>query len=62
MPPYTTFDYNSHDYLYSVGRVSRELADKVLYEACILTGVPAWKASAIYAGVRIGDASHYMRE
>src|SRR5689334_18718096 len=43
-----------HDYLYSVGTVSRELADKVLYEACILTGVPAWKASAIYAGVRIG--------
>jgi hypothetical protein len=50
-----------HDYLYSVGTLPRDVADKVLYEACILTGVSAWKASAIYAGVRVGGASHYMR-
>lgn len=50
-----------HDYLYSVGTLPRDVADKVLYEACILTGVSPWKASAIYAGVRIGGKSHYMR-
>lgn len=51
-----------HDYLYSVGMFPRALSDKVLYEACLVTGVPTWKASAIYAGVRVGGASHYMRE
>lgn len=42
-----------HHYLYSVGTLSRVLADRVLYEAYVLTSVPAWKASAIYAGVRM---------
>lgn len=51
-----------HDYLYSIGMFSRALSDKVLYEACLVTGVATWKASAIYAGVRVGGASHYMRE
>ena len=50
-----------HDYLYSTGKVSRAMADQVLREACILTGVPAWKANLIYAGVRVGGASHYAQ-
>jgi hypothetical protein len=48
-----------HDYAYSTGSVPRAVADSMLYEACILTGVPAWKAKVIYAGVRIGGGSHY---
>lgn len=48
-----------HDFAYSTGCMAREMADDMLYEACILTGVPAWKAKLIYAGVRIGGASHF---
>ena len=48
-----------HDFAYSTGTMTRAHADSMLYEACILTGVPAWKAKLIYAGVRIGGASHW---
>jgi hypothetical protein len=48
-----------HDFAYSTHIVSREIADKMLYEACILTGEPKWKAKLIYAGVRVGGASHW---
>jgi hypothetical protein len=48
-----------HDYAYGTHCISRALADKMLYEACLLTGIPHWKAWAIYAGVRIGGASHF---
>lgn len=48
-----------HDFAYSKQVMSRALADKMLYEACLLTGVPKWKARAIYAGVRIGGGSHW---
>lgn len=48
-----------HDFLYSTGTVPRAMADKVLREACLLTGVPAWKASMIYQGVRLFGGSHY---
>jgi hypothetical protein len=48
-----------HDYLYSTGLVPRIKADQVLREACICSGVSSWKASLIYAGVRIGGGSHY---
>lgn len=48
-----------HDYAYSTHIVSRETADKMLYEACILTKEPVWKSKLIYAGVRIGGASHW---
>ena len=48
-----------HDFIYSSGCLPRDMADKVLREACLLTGVPAWKANLIYAGVRVGGASHY---
>ena len=50
-----------HDYLYSTGKVPRAMADQVLREACLLTGVPAWKADLIYVGVRVGGASHYAQ-
>lgn len=48
-----------HDFVYNVHNVSRATADRMLYEACLLTGVPKWKALAIYAGVRIGGGSHW---
>lgn len=44
-----------HDLEYSgKGTLTREMADKVLLEACLLSGIPAWKAKLIYAGVRVG--------
>lgn len=49
-----------HDYIYGNGCVSRDQADILLREACLLIGIPEWKAYAIYAGVRVGGASHYM--
>lgn len=51
-----------HDYLYSIGPFPRETCDQVLKEACLLIGISAWKVWAIYSGVRIGGASHYMRQ
>lgn len=48
-----------HDFLYSTGVLPRAMADNVLREACLLTGVPAWKASMIYYGVRLGGGSHF---
>jgi hypothetical protein len=48
-----------HDYLYGTGLIPRIKADQLLREACICSGVSAWKASLIYAGVRMGGGSHY---
>lgn len=48
-----------HDYLYSLGLVARDIADKVLLEAMELDGVPWIKRKLVYAGVRMGGASHY---
>lgn len=48
-----------HDYLYSTGEVTREMADMVLLEAMEVTGVPLSKRSLIYNGVRLGGASAY---
>lgn len=48
-----------HDFVYNIHTVSRAVADKMLLEACLLTGIPRWKAWAIYAGVRIGGGSHW---
>lgn len=50
-----------HDYSYSTGLLPRDTADLMLKEACFLIGLPAWKVWAIYAGVRVGGQSHYMR-
>jgi hypothetical protein len=48
-----------HDYLYTTGAVPREVADAVLREASGVTGVPWWRRTLMYWGVRIGGASHY---
>lgn len=48
-----------HDYAYSKQTMPRAQADAMLYEACILTGIPSWKAKLIYWGVRVGGASHW---
>lgn len=48
-----------HDYLYSSRLVSRKVADAVLLEASEVSGVPAWRRWLMWAGVRVGGASHY---
>jgi hypothetical protein len=48
-----------HDYAYSTHCMARASADRMLYEACLSTGVPRWKAALIYAGVRVGGGSHW---
>lgn len=48
-----------HDYLYTSGRASREIADAVFREASEATGIPAWCRWVMWAGVRIGGASRY---
>lgn len=48
-----------HDYVYSKGLFTRLQCDALLREACIATGVPAWKAQLIYWGVRLGGAGHF---
>jgi hypothetical protein len=50
-----------HDFAYSTGFLDRDTADLMLREACFLIGISAWKVWAIYAGVRVGGSSHYMR-
>lgn len=49
-----------HDFAYSKRTMSRALADHMLYEACVLNGLPRWKAALVWLGVRIGGASHWM--
>lgn len=49
-----------HDFLYTNHSVTRAMADAVLREASIATGVPAWRAWALWIGVRLGGASHWM--
>jgi hypothetical protein len=51
-----------HDLAYSKRCIPRDVADHMLYEACILNGVPRWRAALIYAGVRIGGGSHWSPE
>lgn len=48
-----------HDYLYSTHLVDRATADAVLREASAVTGVPAWRRWLMWAGVRVGGASHW---
>jgi hypothetical protein len=49
-----------HDFLYSTHAVTRTVADAVLKEASLLTGVPKWRAWLMWAGVRLGGASHWQ--
>lgn len=49
-----------HDFAYTApSPVARSVADAVFREAAILTGVPKWKADAMYEGVRLFGESHY---
>jgi len=49
-----------HDWLYTTHEVARDVADAVLREASIASGVPAWRAWLMWAGVRVGGASHFV--
>lgn len=48
-----------HDFLYATKLLPRDLADKVLQEACEAEGVPWWRRTLVYWGVRVGGASHF---
>lgn len=49
-----------HDFLYSGGlEVERDLADKVFAEALSASGYGALVVNLMYAGVRVGGASHF---
>ncbi|MGG5541979.1 DUF1353 domain-containing protein [Burkholderia vietnamiensis] len=49
-----------HDFLYTAPHpVPRDIADAVLKEASIASGVPAWRAWLMWAGVRVGGGSHW---
>ena len=51
-----------HDYLYSTGEVPRSMADAIFKEAAQVSGVSGWRAWILWAGVRIGGASHYRQD
>ena len=48
-----------HDYLYKTMLLPRDVADQVLQEASEVTGVPWWRRTLVYWGVRVGGASHF---
>lgn len=48
-----------HDRLYATCEVSRAVADEVFREACVVCGLPAWKARAMWMGVRVFGAKYY---
>ena len=51
-----------HDWLYTQpAPVPRAVADMVLREACIVSGVPRWRAWGVWLGVRAGGGGHYGR-
>lgn len=50
-----------HDFLYSAPHpVTRSVADAVLKEASAVTGVARWRRVLMWAGVRVGGASHWQ--
>lgn len=48
-----------HDFLYTDGRLPRAECDMIFLEAAKATGVPWWQRWMMWAGIRIGGASHY---
>jgi hypothetical protein len=48
-----------HDWLYSEHAVARDVADAVLREASLVSGVPAWRAALMFWGVRALGWSHW---
>ena len=51
-----------HDYLYETGEVSRRTADRVFYEAAVVSGIPTRKAYLMYLAVRTFGASRYSKK
>lgn len=49
-----------HDFLYSTGLIARDIADAVFLEAMCVVGVPFAYRRLMWAGVRLGGASHYV--
>jgi hypothetical protein len=49
-----------HDFLYTEGLVVRKVADAVFLEAMQAVGVPLAYRLLMWAGVRLGGASHYV--
>lgn len=50
-----------HDWLYVSHVVPRSVADAVLREAALVTGVTAWRAFLLWAGVRIGGGGSHWK-
>ncbi|KAF1072694.1 MAG: hypothetical protein GAK45_00129 [Pseudomonas citronellolis] len=48
-----------HDQLYTIAQLPRRDCDAVFYRALRAEGVARWRAWIMYAGVRLGGASHY---
>lgn len=48
-----------HDFLYTTCPVTRSMADAVLREASILTGVGVWRSNVMWLGVRLFGLSHW---
>lgn len=48
-----------HDWLYTMQFTTRYEADNVFYEACAITGIPLWRRSAMYAGLRVGGGARW---
>lgn len=48
-----------HDWLYTAQPVTRAMADAMFREAAVTSGVSAWRAWVMWAGVRIGGGSHF---
>lgn len=51
-----------HDYLYSASGVARADADNVFYNALRASGVAKWRASLMYAGVRVFGRFFYKEK
>ena len=51
-----------HDELYARRLFPRDVCDELLIEAALCAGLDAERAAEIFAGVRLGGASHYSRE
>lgn len=50
-----------HDYLYRSGIVTRAIADGMLSEACVVSGVPTWRTFIAWLGVRLFGWAHYRK-
>ncbi|VXB26116.1 conserved hypothetical protein [Burkholderia sp. 8Y] len=49
-----------HDFLYASHPVTRGVADSVLREASLATGVAKWRARLMFYGVRLFGARHWQ--